>query len=493
METQNAGVARPLSRESRIGVIGAGFGGIAMAVTLMRRGFRNVSLFEREATIGGVWRDNVYPGAACDVPSRLYSFSFAPKQDWSHDYGRQAEILDYLRQVAARHGVLERTTLSANLTRATWSDAGWTLEFSGRPPVQVDVLVFAVGQLSWPVIPEINGLDGFEGALFHSARWPSDFSADGKRIACVGTGASAIQYVPRLAERAAQLYVFQRSPTHILPKPDRPRRTRSGPLAGLAHRVERGLLRRTLDLRYGIMRPGSMMAKLAERRARRNLENGVADPALREKLWPDHPIGCKRILLSDDFYPAMARPNVSLVTDGVRAFGPRHVETGAGDRLDCDAVVFGTGFASTEFLKGVEVFGRFGLALSEVWANGAAAYRGVQAPGFPNMFILYGPNTNLGHNSIVYMLEEQSRYVRRCLQEAVRRRAGWVDAPSALLAEDQRWKDSALARTSWAADCGSWYKQADGKITNNWPGTAGAYRAQLRATSVRKLLYGAPA
>ncbi len=491
MDKQGIETAAPLSRDARIAVIGTGFGGIGMAVALLRRGFRNVRLFEREETIGGVWRDNVYPGAACDVPSRLYSFSFAPKRDWSHDYGRQEEILDYLKDVAARYGVAERTSFSANLTRATWSGSGWTLGFDGHPATQADVLAFAVGQLSWPVIPDIEGLKEFEGEVFHSARWPADFSADGKRIACVGTGASAIQYVPRLAERAAHLYVFQRSPTHILPKPDRPRRGRSALLDGIARRFERSLLRRTLDLRYGIMKPGSMMAKLAERQARRNLEKGVSDPALREKLWPDYPIGCKRILLSDDFYPAMARPNVSLVTEGVRALGPRHVETMPGDRVDCDAVIFGTGFASTQFLKGIEVFGRGDLPLSEVWAGGAAAYRGIQVPDFPNMFILYGPNTNLGHNSIVYMLEEQSRYVTRCLDEAVRRGAGWVDAPRSALAEDQRWKQTALARTSWAADCGSWYKQADGKITNNWPGAAGAYRAQLRATSVRKLLYGA--
>jgi len=466
-------------------VIGAGFGGLAMAIALRRAGERDVLLLEKGADVGGVWRDNTYPGAACDVPSHLYSFSFEPNPHWSRTYSPQAEILDYLRHCADKYAVRDAVRFGCEVGGAAFDEARalWRVEWrdeQGRAhAAHARVLVSAVGLLSRPAVPRLPGLETFRGPVFHSARWRHDVPLKDRRVAVIGTGASAIQFVPEIAREAARLTVFQRTPAWILPRPDRAytdrerRRFARWPWLMAAHRA---FIYAAHDSRaLGFTRLRWLMAIVGGLPARRLLRKQVPDAALRDRLTPRYPVGCKRILISNDWLPTLSRPHVELVTDAIEAVTPAGVRVAGGREIAADAIVLGTGFAASEFLAPMTIRGRGGVSLNDAWARGAQAWLGITVPGFPNFFMIYGPNTNLGHNSIVFMLESQVAHVMRCLRR-LREEGGRTIEVAAPPFE--RWNATLQRRSQGTifAGCTSWYVDANGRHTVNWPGFTTTYR-----------------
>lgn len=465
-------------------VIGAGFGGIGMAIELRRNGFENITILERAADIGGVWRENTYPGAACDVPSPLYSYSFEPKPDWPQRYSGREAIHGYLRGVAQRHGVLESIRFGAEVIDAEFDDATgrWTVRTTDGTTWTADVLIPAVGQLSRPALPAIAGIDTFGGPAFHSAEWDHSVDLTGLRVACIGTGASAIQYIPEIQPKVAQLTLFQRTPAWVIPKFD----TDYSPIQ---HNLFARLPGALLVERFGwwaiaeVVSLGLVefpaVARLVARIASRHLEKQVPDPALRAKLTPDYPIGCKRGLFSNDYFPALTEPNVTVETTAITEILPTGVRTADGTVHEVDVIIYGTGFKGTEFLWPMNVYGRGGRKLSDVWAEGAHAYYGISVPDFPNLFLVYGPNTNLAAGSIIYILESQARYIRQAIQLLAGRPGHTLEVRAEPEQQFNTALQQRLARTPWNF-CSSWYRNAAGRITNNWPGSQTSYRRRIR-------------
>ncbi|UBU10805.1 flavin-containing monooxygenase [Nonomuraea gerenzanensis] len=459
----------------RVAIVGAGFGGLCMAIQLERAGIRSYTVFEKAGDLGGTWRDNSYPGAGCDIPSHLYSYSFEKYASWSRRYPEQPEILGYLEHCADKYHVRGKIRFSTEVRRAVFDGTHWQVTTDGGTEA-FDVLVMGVGQLNRPHMPEIPGTADFEGVSFHSARWNHGHDLTGRRVAVIGNGSSAAQLIPRVAERAEHLHVFQRTPNWVIPKPD----AMFGPLTRLAFHYVPGLQRayrewiyryaeRTL---YPALSQGWSVG-LLKQRALRHLRDQVPDPGLRAKLTPDYPPGCKRVVIDSAFYPALTGPNVSLVTDRIVRVTSKGVETTEGT-YEVDTIVYATGFKSTEFLAPMEVVGREGQSLAERWAGGAEAYLGISVPAFPNLFMLYGPNTNLGHNSIVFMIECQVSHVLACLPYLDR--SGPIEVRPEVMAAWRRQLDAAMDRMVWGAGCQSWYKTASGRVTNNWPGPTTLYR-----------------
>lgn len=470
----------------RVLIIGSGFGGIGLAVRLKRAGIDTFTILEKGATVGGTWRENTYPGAACDVPSMLYCLSTDPKADWTRKWSGQAEIHAYLQDVARRHDLLRHVRFGAEVASARFDeDAGtWTVRTTGGDELIADVLVTAVGQLHRPAVPELPGRESFRGPAFHSARWDHQVDLAGKRVAVVGNAASAVQLVPEVAKEAAHVTVFQRSANWMIRRGDRPfRRWETWALThvpGLL-RLYRTFLWGSAELLfYPVMRRQPLLARLYTLWATRHLKETIHDRALRTKLVPHYPIGAKRILIHDDYYPALNRPNVDLVTDAIARVSADGVVTADGVTHPADAIVFATGFRTNPFLAPMRIHGRGGRSLERDWAHGAQAYLGMTMPGYPNFFMLYGPNTNLGHNSIVFMLECQIGYVLQAIRWLVRDDLASVDlrpaAMEAFNAELQR----ELATSSWNAVEKSWYKDG-GRITNNWPYSTFEYWRRTRA------------
>ena len=466
-------------------IIGAGFGGLGMAIALGRAGEHGVLLLEKGHDVGGVWRENTYPGAACDIPSHLYSYSFEPNPGWSRTYSPQAEILDYLRHCADKYAVRDKIRFGCEVTSAAFDEATslWRVDWRdarGRAQAgHARVLVSAVGLLGRPAVPAVPGLATFRGPVFHSARWNHDVPLKDKRIAVIGTGASAIQFVPELARDAARLTVFQRTPSYILPRPDRAysdrerRRFARWPWLMAALRA---LLYAAHDARaVGFTRLRWMMDIVGGVPSRRLLKRQVPDAALRERLAPRHPIGCKRILISNDWLPTFSRPNVELVTDAIEAVTPAGVRVAGGREIEVDAIVLGTGFTASEFLAPMEIRGRGGRGLNEAWSQGAQAWLGIAVPGFPNFFMLYGPNTNLGHNSIVFMLECQVAHVMRCLAKLRGERGAAIEMTTPPFERYNARVQQRSQKTVFAG-CTSWYVDAQGRHTVNWPGFTTSYR-----------------
>jgi len=476
-----------MSTAPRIVIIGAGHSGICMGMQLKRAGFDDFVILEKGATLGGTWRDNTYPGASCDAPSFLYSFSFAQKTDWSRRFAWQSELLGYEVECAVKSGLLPHCRFNAEVVAARFDDARnlWRIELADGGSIEAQFLVTGVGQLHWPSTPAIPGRDDFHGVQFHSARWEHAVDLAGKRVAVIGNAASAVQFVPQIAPLAARLTVFQRSANWLLPRKDRlysprlHRRMARWPwLAKLRHQFQWfyfGELQLT-----PLMKQVRFVQWLATRQSLRHLRRQVRDPALRAKLVPDYPIGAKRVLFNDDYYPTLSRRNVRLVTDGVAAIEPTGVRTATGELVPADVLVFATGFHATEFLAPMRITGAAGRALADEWRSGAHAYLGVTVSGFPNFFMLYGPNTNLGHNSILVMIEAQVDYVIEAIRQMEARGLRRLDVKRTVMDEYNRWLRGDLARSVWAADKQSWYKLADGTITNNWPHSTIRYRRLLR-------------
>ena len=466
-------------------IIGSGFGGIGMAIRLEQAGRHDFLVLEKAGSLGGVWRDNTYPGAACDVPSHLYSFSFARHYDWSRRFAEQREILGYLEYCARHFGISNRLRYDHEVTRAVFDEATgrWLVSCTNGSRFSARTLITATGQLSRPAIPQLPGRERFTGRQFHSAEWDHDYPLEGKRVAVIGTGASAIQFVPRVATQATGLLLFQRSAPYVVSKPDRVWRSwqrtlmRRLPWLQDLDRLYIYLLYETRVFGFAI---SNALLKFYELSFRRQLRRQISDPALRARLQPDYPMGCKRILLANDYYSALARDNVEVIDKPIRELDEGAVIDADGQRHPVDALIWGTGFAATEFLAPMNIQGRDGITLDDAWAQGAEAYKGISVSGFPNLFILYGPNTNLGHSSIIHMLESQFHYVLQGLNLLDRDNLRWIDVRKDVQHDFNRRLQQRLTRTIWARDCHSWYKTEDGRNTNNWSGFTLTYRALTR-------------
>ena len=468
----------------RIAIIGSGFAGLGMAIRLKQEGIQDFAVLERAEDVGGTWRDNTYPGIACDVPSHLYSFSFAPKPDWSRTYSPGQEIWDYLRDCAERFGVIPHMRFGHEVTGAEWDEEAqvWRLETS-KGAVTCNVLVAGMGPLSEPSLPDIEGIDSFEGRMFHSAQWDHDYDLGGKRVAIIGTGASSIQIVPKIQPKVAELRVFQRTAPWILPHTDRPVTRIEKRLYKLFPGLQR-LVRAGIYWSRESLVPGFVMdqrfMKIPEFLGRRQLKRQVPDPELRRKLTPRFRIGCKRILISNDYYPALTKPNVEVVTDAIAEFRPNGIATAGGTLHEVDAVVFGTGFHVTDMPAAQRVRGRGGVLLDDVWKGSPQAYLGTAIAGFPNMFMLIGPNTGLGHNSMVFMIESQLAYVLDCLRKMEERGIATVDVRPEAQARFNERVQARMRGTVWNSGCASWYIDENGRNTTLWPGFTWKYRQLTR-------------
>lgn len=476
--------------DHEVTIVGGGFGGLCMAMQLVRAGRPDFLILEQAQEVGGTWRDNQYPGCACDVPSHLYSFSFEPQADWSRMYASHAEIQAYLVRCSHKYGLREKTWFGAALTEARFDEQRelWCVSTSTGRQFTTRVLVTAMGALSRPAIPQLPGIERFEGKVFHSARWDHSFDTAGRRIAVIGTGASAIQFVPRLQASAEQVLLFQRTPAWVLPKADRPFTSteleRMRRIPGYRRLFRWLIYWRQEFTGLGFLGAPSLMAK-AQSMATRFLKKHIKDPALRERLLPRYTMGCKRVLLSNEYYPALAQPNVQVhgmdALEGVTEGGVRV----QGREVPVDAIIYGTGFRATDLLTPLRLLGRGGVDLNEVWArDGLGAHNGVCVAGFPNLFMLLGPNTGLGHNSAIFMIETQVRYVLKGLDRMRARRATSVEVkPQAQQAFSQE-MDVRTRGTVWKSGCQSWYLDARGRNVTLWPGFTFSYWWRLLSFKV---------
>ena len=475
-------------------IVGAGFSGLGMAIELHESGNDSFLVIEKAEDIGGTWWENRYPGCACDIPSHLYSFSFDLNAGWTRMFAGQAEIHTYLKESAKRHGICPKIRLKTPLHEARWDEQQgvWHAIAGGGLRIDARVLVSGMGALHVPRYPELPGLNRFAGPSFHSAAWDSSVDLDGKNIAVVGTGASSIQFVPQIAPRARKLYLFQRTPPWILPKPDFAinekwqRRFRRIP--GAMHAF-RAFIFWGLEARVFGFLGNQWMRKQGETQARRHLEKQVPDPKLRAALTPDYEFGCKRVLISNDFYPALSLPNVELVTDAIAEMREHSIVTqdglAQGVERPVDVLIFGTGFQVTEMLCGARLFGRDGADLRNQWRERASAYLGITVSRFPNLFILLGPNTGLGHNSVVLMIEAQVRYVMSCLNLMRKLRKPVMEVRESAQREFVERLRKRLAGTVWeSGGCRSWYQDPrTGESPVIWPGSVVAYQRSTRAAS----------
>jgi len=471
-------------RTPRILIVGSGFAGIGMAIALRRRGLTDLVILERAETLGGTWRDNRYPGCACDVESVLYSFSFEPNPEWSRTFSPQPEIEAYLQRVAETSGVLPFVRFGEEVTGATWDEAThrWCVT-STSGTWQAEHLVVATGALSDPVPPAIPGLDTFAGPTFHTAAWDATVPLDGRRVAIIGTGASAIQAIPALQPRVAHLTVAQRTPAWVMPRWDRAtpawRRAlyRRLPVTQRLARLLQYLRHETLFVPFRHAGP----RRLAEWIIGWHLRRQVRDPELRRRLTPPYGIGCKRLLLSDAYYPAMTQSNVSLVTDAIVRIRPEGLETADGRTHAADVLILATGFRPTDPPLAPVIRGRDGRSLADVWRGSPAAYLGTTVAGFPNLFLLNGPGTGLGHSSVLMMFEAQFAHVLGVLDLLARRNARTAEPTAAAQAAYVRWLDAAHADTVWSrGGCRSWYLDSTGRNAALWPHGVGRFRRMTR-------------
>jgi len=480
-----------VSERLSVAIVGGGFGGVAAAVELRRRGIEDFVIFERGGRLGGVWRANTYPGAACDVPSHLYSFSFAPHPTWSRRFSPGEEIQAYLENIARRFEVLPKARFGCDVQRAVFDEVTgrWRLELAGGEEFEADVLITACGQLCRPAIPDVPGLERFEGAMFHSAHWDHDHDITGRKVAVLGTGASAIQFVPAIAPEVERLTVFQRSAPWVLPKTDKGYGPRTKRLYARIPALQR-LWRRAWWAWMESLVPIFTRRPPRTARVLTTVYSALArlfravqlrgDRRLMAATRPNSAMGCKRILITSEWYPTLRRDNVELVNEPVREVVPDGIVTEDGRHHPADTILFGTGFTATEFLAPMEVEGRDGRRLAQEWAHGAEAYLGITIPNFPNLFLLYGPNTNHGTGSAIELLEAQARYAADAARLLATGAAERLEVRREVHDAFQRELSERLGDSVWAT-CASWYVTADGRVTNNWPGTQTEYRRRTRA------------
>jgi cation diffusion facilitator CzcD-associated flavoprotein CzcO len=462
-----------LPAEVDIAIVGSGFSGIGMAVRLRQEGIEDFVVLERGDQVGGTWWVNTYPGCGCDVPSHLYSFSFAPNPEWTRTYSKQPEIEAYLQRVAVEHGAAPHVRLNTTVMGAEWDEHArrWCVETS-RGTLRARVLISAAGALSDPKTPDVDGIETFRGHSFHSAQWDHDYDVAGKRIATIGTGASAIQFVPAIAPEVARMHVFQRTAPWIMPHTDRPTRAFERRLykrfPALQKLVRGGVYAGREVLVLGFVKNPKLM-KVAEKLARAHMAKQIPDPELRRRVEPGYTIGCKRILPSNRWYPALGRDNVELVTDPIKEVREHSIVTEDGTEREVDAIIYGTGFNVVDMPVARYVRGRAGRTLDECWKGSPRAHLGCTIPGFPNFFMLLGPNTGLGHSSMVYMIESQVAYVMDALRTMSQRGAELAEVkPEATEAFNRR-LDERMQGTVWTTGCSSWYLDDTGRNATLWP------------------------
>jgi cation diffusion facilitator CzcD-associated flavoprotein CzcO len=467
------------AKQRSIAVVGGGFGGVGAAVMLRQEGYEDVIVFEKGERVGGVWQQNTYPGAACDIPSHLYEYSFAPNR-WSRRFSPGPEIRAYIEGVAHRFGVFDKVRTGVEVTSAAWDEerGRWLLETSAGPH-EADVLITACGQLSVPKVPPIPGLGDFQGPAFHTAEWRHDVDLAGKRVAVVGSGCSAIQVVPAIQPEVAQLDVYQRSPGWTFPKGDFEYSSRARALfrrMPALRRLDRASVYAFQEFGAAAMTGKPWLLPILRAISRRQINASISDPELRRRVTPTDEVGCKRIMLTDEWYPVLAKPNLELVTERIGSVTTGGIRDATGVERSVDAIVLATGFASHDFVAPMEIAGRGGRSLSEAWSEVARAYLGLSVPGFPNMFLLYGPNTNGGTGSVVNTLECGIGHVLAALGEIERSRAKQIEVrPEAAEAFDRELR-AALAKTVWHSGCSNWYVDENGNDPSNWPWTWSAYR-----------------
>jgi cation diffusion facilitator CzcD-associated flavoprotein CzcO len=459
----------------RVAVVGAGFSGLCMSIRLLQEGIRDFVVLERADEVGGTWRDNTYPGCQCDIPSALYSFSFAPNPNWSRFYPLQEEIREYLRDCAARFGVLPYIRFGHEVTGAEWDEAAkrWRIE-STRGTVTADVVVGGMGGLSAPSAPDIPGLEQFGGTVFHSANWDWDHDLTGERVGVIGTGASAVQFVPMIQPKVGQLALFQRTPAWVMPDPDRPVRPLERELwrrLPITQRLLRGVIYGFFEATVLTTIVNTRLARLMERVARRHLEEQVPDPELRAKLTPAYTLGCKRITLSDTYFPALTQPNAEVITEPIERITPDGVRTVDGVEHELDTIILGTGFKVHDNPAFSRVRGRDGRTLREAWEGSPRAYLGTTISGFPNLFLLVGPNSAGGFNSIIFTTEAHVNYAIAALKSMSKRGAHVAEVRREVYDRWTRQTDRRLAHSVWnEGGCQSWYLDANGRNGVWWPG-----------------------
>jgi cation diffusion facilitator CzcD-associated flavoprotein CzcO len=480
-----AAAARPQPSSKhplRVVIVGAGFGGIAAAIELRRYGITDVTILEKAPDLGGTWLYNSYPGAACDVPSHLYSYSYAQRTDWSRLCSPQTEILAYLHDVARTMHVDQLIRTNVTVTSCTWNEecGSWRIDTAGDASYEAEALVIATGQLHQPSRPAIEGADTFAGHSFHSAEWDHEYPLAGKRVAVVGTGASAVQFVPEIAPEVERLTVFQRSANWFLPRKNRPYpravRTAVERVPGL-QACRRGFVFLYTEALTMAIRHPRTLGRIAAWRAGVFMRSQLKDPDIRARAWPDYTFGCKRVLFSSLFLPALQRANVRLVTDTIARIEPHGVVSADDELHELDCIIWATGFKTTDFMFPLEIVGREGRSLREQWSGGAHAHLGITVPGFPSMFVMYGPNTNTSGGSILVYLETQATYIRQALLQMRARGAGAIEVRPEVEAASDRALQARFAGTAWTR-CDSWYRDERGRIVTNWPGYMREYLAQ---------------
>jgi cation diffusion facilitator CzcD-associated flavoprotein CzcO len=461
-------------------IVGAGMAGIGMAIRLLAAGQPDIVVLEKADGVGGTWRENTYPGCGCDVASVMYSYSFAPNRRWSRMYAGQPEILDYVRQVAEDYDVEPYIRFNTEVVSYEFDESSdrWSVRTRSGEEYRPRIVILAHGALHRPNIPDFPGLSRFAGSIFHSAEWDHSVDLRGKRVSVIGTGSSAAQFVPEIVDTAARVDVFQRNPHWVLPKADRPLsdvERRLFRMLPLVQRFYRGVAYWTHELPVlAFMNP--RFVKLLDMAARRTLAKQVPDPELRAKLTPDYQIGCKRILLTNDFYPALQRPNVSLVTEGIQEFTSGGIRTVDGELHEADVVILGTGFATDNRCADEHIVGRAGCTIQEAWQDGMTSYLGMTVAGFPNMFMIMGPNSGGGAQSILFVIEAQLRYIVECLRMMKARRATRLEVRAYVQREFNTWLHGKLARSVWnTGGCHSWFLDHTGRNRQSWPGTGTSY------------------
>ncbi|MDD3762854.1 MAG: NAD(P)/FAD-dependent oxidoreductase [Nevskiales bacterium] len=476
----------PARADDSILIVGTGFAGLGMGIALKKAGIESFTILERADAVGGTWRDNHYPGCACDVQSHLYSFSFEPNPDWTRMFARQPEIRDYLEHCTDKYGLRPHIRFGADIVEARYDESRqlWHVATRDGRRFSARILVSGMGGLSAPMTPALPGIETFAGKSFHSAEWDHGYDLRGKRVAVVGTGASAIQFVPQIQQQVAQLDLYQRTPPWIMSKPDRAIGTRERSLYRRVPALQtayRNALYWALESRVLGFVISPRIMSLLEHQARAHLRRQVPDPALRARLTPDFTFGCKRVLISDDYYPALTQANVDVITDGIAEVREHGIVTRDGRERPVDCIIFGTGFKAQDPIPRGTIFGRDGVDLTDHWRDGPEAYKGTTVSGFPNLFMIVGPNTGLGHSSMVYMIESQIAYVLDAIRTMRARGWGAVDVDPQRLARYNRGLQAALGKAIWTAGgCKSWYLNDNGRNTTLWPGFTFAFRRQTR-------------
>lgn len=473
----------------RFAIIGAGMSGILSVIRLTEKGYRNIQIFEKAEELGGTWRENRYPGIACDVPSHLYSYSFAPNPGWSHTYSPGAEIQEYFRDVSARYGVTEQIRFGEEVTKAEFRDGVWHLETSKGAREEADFIIAATGVLHHPNMPDFDGLEDFEGVYFHSSRWDHSISLDDKRIGVIGTGSTAVQITGALAGKVRNFKLFQRTAQWISPQenlrytPDELAAFRDDPALVAAAR-QTAIDEFVSPFAHAVIDADSPYMKRIEGACRRNLEENVTDPELRERLRPDYRAACKRLVISPDFYQAIQRDNTELVTAGIDRFTARGIRTKDGVEHELDLVVIATGFQVDRFMRPMDIIGRDGVHLNDVWASGPNAYMSISVPHMPNMFMLNGPNGPVGNFSLIDVAERQLDYILNLIEQAAADGKSEISATTDATSQFETDRIEASKNTIWASGCNSWYLDVNG-VPAAWPWGLERFRQEMAAPKLQ--------